>query len=448
MRKIIFILCSIFLATGAQAQQTFTLEEAISYAIQNNLTLKQDRMDIKDADEQIRGFRASGLPQLRGNAQWQHFLAIPTQILPAGSFMEGNPDLGIPPNPPEDLEVQFGTKNNISAGVELNQLLFDGSFFVGLRAMRMYRDLVQKQIAYSETEVRNNVTQAYLAVLIAIINNEILEKNISNLERAYTETEALFSNGFVERLDVDRIELSLQNLQIEAENVSRMLQLSFNILKFQMGYPMHQDIAVADEMDLLLQEALISDAILEETFNPTLRPEYGVLEKSIEMQSVNVDQFRMGYYPTLNGFANYSQSLQGNDLSESRWFPTSVAGISLSVPIFDGFGRSANIQRARVDLDKAKMQKDAFTEMASMEVSNARISYQNARQSVQSRERSMELAERIFDTTQIKYREGVGSSLEVTQAESELYNAQANYINSLFDLLTATNDLKKALGKL
>lgn len=448
MRKIMFILYSIFLAYGVEAQQTFTLEEAISYAVQNNPNLKQNRMDIKDADEQIRGYRSTGLPQLRGNAQWQHFLEIPTQILPAGSFMEGNPDLGIPPNPPEDLEVQFGTKNNISAGLEFTQLLFDGSFFVGLRAMRLYRDLVQKQIANSEAEVRNQVTEAYLAVLIAIRNNEILEKNIGNLEGAYRETNALFDNGFVERLDVDRIELSLENLKIEAENVSRMLQLSFNILKFQMGYPMQQDIAVSDEMDLLLQQALISDAIVEEAFNPAIRPEYGVLEKAIEMQSVNVDQFRMGYIPTLNGFANYSQSLQANELSSGTWFPTSVVGIRLQVPIFDGFGRASNIQRARVDLDKAKMQRDAFTELATMEVMNARISYQNARQSVASRERSMVLAERIFDTTQIKYREGVGSSLEVTQAESELYNAQANYINALFDLLSANNEIKRALGKL
>ncbi len=448
MRKLWILLPLLLGFALASAQQTFTLEEAIAYALQNNPGLKSERLNIKDANEQIRGYRSSGLPQVTGNASYQHFLAIPTQILPEGSFFEGDPDQGIPPNPQEDLEVQFGTKNNITAGVELSQLLFDGSFFVGLRAMRMYRELVGRQIAHTETEVRNNVTEAYLAVLVAIRNNEILERNINNLERALNETTAMFENGFVERLDVDRLDLSLENIRIEAENVQSLLHLSYNILKWEMGYPMADDIAIADEIDRLTDEALITAVLAEETFDPSLRSEYHVLNQAIEMNEVNVDQFRMKYYPTLRAFASYSQVLQGDAIAGSPWFPTSVVGLSLQVPVFDGFGRSSNVQRARVDLDKARLQKDAFLEMARMEVNNARIQYSNARRSVQSRQRSMDLAERIYETTQFKYREGIGSSLEVTQAESELYSSQANYIQALFDLLSAQNNLKRALGKL
>jgi len=311
---------------------------------------------------------------------------------------------------------------------------------------------VSKQLNQSEVTVRENVTKAYLSALIAARNREIVSKNISNLEKTLSDVRATYEEGFAEKLDVDRLELSLSNLQNELESLEGVIELNYNLLKFQMGYPVEQDITLTDDIDVLIGESLVnSQVLLDEELDPMQRAEYQVLEGGEKLNEMDIRRIRSGYYPSLYAFGSYSQSLFRNDLFDSEangWLPAAVVGATLNIPIFDGFMKSAQIDQAQIELEKTQLQKSEFVRTANMQVMNARISYRNALRNVDNLQASLDLAEQIYETTQIKFREGVGSSVEVSQAEADLYAAQGNYITALYDLLVARTDLEVALGTL
>ena len=461
MKKIQILIVFFVLPLLATAQSAFSLEEAIQYAINNSPDLKLKQLDIADAEGQIIEYRATGMPTVSANVIYQHYIDIPTQLAPADAFgfppelvqfFSGVSDAtGVPlqfSQPTGEFqEFQFGTKNSISAGIEANAMIFDGSFFVGLKAIRLYRDLVQKQLQQTAADIRPNVTKAYLAALIAHENKEILNKNIANLDKTYKETQAIYENGFAEKLDVDRLELSLNNLRAEAENVNRLIDITYNLLKFQMGYPQNENITLTDNIDALISATVADESALTGTFSYEDRAEYQTLKTAEQLNLLNIRRYKVAYYPSLYLFGSYQQIMQANNIADGKWFPTSIVGAQLNVPIFDGLDKKAKIERARVGLNKTLLQKAEFERGMNLEVANARTNFLNARQTVENRKQSQGMAEKIFETTKIKYREGVGSSIEVTQAERELYAAQSNYINGLYDLLVAKTDLEKALGK-
>ena len=437
----------IIVQPGFSQSASFSLAEAIQYANNNHLDIKNDLLNIEDAKSNIKEFTSIGMPKLTGNLDYQHFIDLPTSILPQGSFFEGDPDQNIPPNPPEDLKVQFGVKNNITAGLNLDILLFDGSFFVGLRAARVFKEVVAQQADITKENLGINVAKAYLGVVVAMRNQEIVTKNIQNLEKLLYETEVTFQNGFVEKLDVDRLELSLANLLVEHEKITSLIEISKNVLKFSMGYPMEQAITVTETLD----DLMITD--YEKTTFSNVEPvyderaDYRTLIQTNDLLGLNIKQLKFQYIPTIRAFGSYSQVLQGNQINSGVWFPTTIVGLSLNLPIFDGFEKSAKIQRAKIAVDQNALTIQNLERAIDMEVNNAKLAFRNALKSVNTTLNNQNLAQKIYDTTLIKYREGVGSSLEVNQAERELYTAQGNHINALYDLLIAKVDMEKALGK-
>jgi outer membrane protein TolC len=459
MRLISGILFCLSLCISGQvvSQQQYTLEEAISYGLENSRSLKIDFLNIADAEGQVLEYKATGIPKLTGYVDYSYFLDIPTQILPdfIGPAVYGvlfQESVLEPKEVPvgRSAEVKFGKDHNINARLEFTTMLFDGAFFQGLRAQRLYKEFTAKQVDVTAYEIKAGITRAYLAVLIADRNRDLLDNNINNLKKILDETRAIYENGFAEKLDVERLELSLSNLLIEQEKTARLIDVSTNYLKFQMGFPLEEGIQLTDDFDALTNSVLTQKVDLFEPIDFQKRPEYKVLELSEELNSVNMKVIKSGYIPTLNGFATYSKVLQRDDLfnsNDSPWFPSTVVGLNLTVPIFDGLDKKARLQRAKVGLEKSYLQKDEFERSMSMEVRNSRIEYQNARQTVDARKSTLDLAQRIYDTTQIKYREGVGSSVELSQAEGDLYEAQNNYINGLYELIVAKTDLEIALGK-
>lgn len=460
LNYLLFLL--LFLPVWAGAQ-SFTMEEAVQYALENAFEVRDKQLEVTRADRDIDEFLSTGLPQVSGSVDYNYYIDIPITLVPP-FFPEqrttlvqdvdgeevpltypvtddaGNPVFGDP------SEFQFGLRHNLTAGIRMDALLFDGTFFVGLKASKLYKELVQREMTQTKSGLALNVKKAYLAVLAAEKNREILSRNIENLQKTLDETRAIYEEGFAEKLDVDRLDLSLQNLQTEADNVDRSLQTLRNLLKFRMGFPMEEAIELTDDLDDLVERTLMAGNGLDAPFDIARRPEYQVLEQAEKLNEVNIRRFQVGYLPSLYGFASYSRALQANDLSQARWFPTTVVGASLSVPIFDGFNKKAKIQKARIDLERTRLQRNRFARSTRLEVTNARIAYLNALETLQNREKTVKLAQDIYETTRIKYREGVGSSVEVNQAEAELYQSQGNYIQSLYELVLAQVDLEKALG--
>lgn len=443
----LILIVSMFLQNIA-AQQEFTLAQSIQYARENHNSIKSAGMDIVDADERIKEFMAIGLPNINGSVRLDHFLKLPTSVIPSGSFFVGDPDQGLDPNPIDDLEVQFGVKNQLSASLDASVLLFDGTFFTGLKATRFFKDLVQSQVDATRENLAINVAKSYLGVLVAERNLEILDQNVANLEKVHFETQEIYKNGFAEKLDVDRLELSLANLSVELEKVQNLASVSKNLLKFSMGYPMDQEIGLLENMqDLMLSEYDLT-LLLEAPIDYQNRADYVALQKADQLNELGIRRHKVGYYPSLYGFGSYSQTLQGNKFLSGNWYPAALVGLNLNLPIFDGRDKSSKIQRATITLEKHRLVMRDFERSMTLEVENAKINFQNSLKNSQTTERNLELAERIYETTKIKYREGVGSSIEVNQAERELYQTQTNYINTLYDLLVAKIELEKALGNL
>lgn len=458
MIRIITTLCAVCLAIMAQGQYKFTLEQAIAFAMDNSNQIKLEKKDIEDAEGQILEYKSIGIPKIDLGADYTYFPAI--AVLPVPDFVtpitydvlfeEGLVDpKDIPVGPPQP--AQFGTDQVLNAGVTFNTLLFDFSFFQGLKAQEMFRELVVRELDVTEYQVRSGVTRAYMAVLISRRQVSLIDNNLSNIESLLTETSALYENGFSEKLDVDRLVLSKDNLLVELEKAKRGIDITENILKFQMGFPASEDIELTDTFDELADQFIVAGADLTSPVDFNARPEYRALSLAKDINEVNQKVIKAGYMPSLSANAGYSQQLQRNVLTnsdEAGWFPASYLGVSLKMPIFDGLERKAKLDRAKVSSDQAEIRIADFENSMIVEVENARISYVNAIETVYSRRDAMALAQSIYDTTQIKYKEGVGSSVELTQAESELYTTQSNYINALYDLLVAKTDLDIALGKM
>ncbi len=439
-RVVLGLFCLVGIEAGLSSQpQLMSLKQAIEYALAHNYKLARARMDVQDARYQVIETRAIGLPQLSGGLDYKYYIELPTSLVPAKFFDPAAPEGTF-------AELQFGTKHNFTFNGQLSTLIFDGSYLVGLQAARKYAVLAAQQYVVAQEEVRNAVREAYLPALIVRRNVAIADKNIATLQQLLQETRAMYAEGFVERLDVDRLELSLAQLMSQRAHLVRQLETALNFLKFQMGYPLDQPLDIADDIETLLAEGM-PEAWLSKTFDLQQRPDYQVLQTNLALNELNVRRYQAGYLPSLAAFGSYQQQLQGNKLSDGAWFPVAVVGAQLNVPIFDGLSKWAKIQRAKLDVLQARSQLDELAQAIQLEVANARTNYLNARDRVTTSHANMELAERIYDTTRIKYREGVGSSLELTQAEQSLYQAQQAYTQALYDMLVAKMALMKALGK-
>ncbi len=438
----LLVLCCLTLGLNGQGEPAvMSLEQAIDYALANSPSIQEAQLDILDADAQITERKSIGLPQLTGGATYQRYLAVPVQPLPDAfvDFIEMSN-----PGEPVSREVSFFLKNNLTTEINLDAMVFDGVYFVGLQAARAARSYAQIDFANTQRMVRNNVKDAYLPLLLVAANLEQLDKNIANLEQLFFETQQTYEAGFVEQLDVDRIELSLANLKTERDNLARQQEIGLRALKFVINYPMDQPLSIADDLTILWAASGANDA--SGSIDYSLRPELSLIDQAINLSELNVRVNRTGYLPSLRAFGAYQYTYQGDNFSDGFWAQTALVGLRLNVPIFDGFYKRSLVQRARIGLDQTRLQRETLVRSINLEVANARDAYDNARQRLEDRQRNLDLAQRIYDTTQIKYREGVGSSLEVSQAEQALYAAQSNQLQALYEVVVAKTELDEALG--
>lgn len=458
------LLLTLPLLAQQQAVQ-MSLDDAIDYALENSLKIKDAQITIADAEEQIVERRSTGLPQVNGSVNYRNYLAVPRQPLPEGFDIFGLFGQVLAVDLYDQLSDQtqmavdqsfsgnggggeqgiaFFLRNNFTAGIDVNAMIFDGSFFVALKAARAYRQYTLRDFANTRREVENAVIEAYLPVLLVQENIELLAKNIKNLEQLLFETRELYKAGFAEQLDIDRQDLSLSNLRIERENLVRQKEIALSNLKYTIGYPIEEPLVISDDLDAMATEA---EALLSEAASPSSRPEVALIDQAIRMNELNIKLNKAGYLPSLSAFGTVQQQYQGDDFQTGFWAPSAFVGLNLNVPIFDGLNKKAKIQRARLDLEKARLQREDLVRGISLEVSNAQTNFRNASNRLLSQEKNLDLAERIYETAQVKYREGVGSSLEVTQAEQSLYTTQSNYMQALYDVLQSKARLEMALGK-
>ena len=454
--SLILFLCATggLLAQDPADSPVYTLEDAVNFAMLNSNSIRNARVDILDAEQNIRQQRSTGLPQITSALDYTRYLAVPVQPLPedfanlieAIAALDPNQPTPAPGTAPSEPEgIAFLRKNSFTAGLNVSGMLFDGSFFVGLRAARASRDYFNLQLEDAQRRVRNEVTQRYFPVLLTTTNLDIVERNIGNLEKLLRETRAQYEAGFVEQLDVDRLVLSLNNLRATERDLEQQHENAMRALKYTLNYPEEQELRVSQDLEEL--EVEVEAAALTGDIPYQNRSEVRLLDQTLALQDLNIDLQRAAYLPKLSAVASGQYQYQGDNFSDGFWAPIALVGVSASIPIYDFGGRDARLQRARLEKEQVVNQRDDLVRGIALEVRNARGTFDAARERLRTTRENQELAQRIYDTTQIKYREGVGSSIEVVQAEQQLYEAQANYLNALYDTLVAKEDLFIALGR-
>ena len=435
--KHLLLSCFVAISFAANAQQNFSVEEAVQYAIKNHSSTKKDVIKIADAEAQMKAIKATGLPQLNGSAEYQYFIEVPAMPLPKEFDPTG-----------EGGTIAFQKRNNLNLGLNASMLAFDGSYLVALKAAKLYREYVRSQTEITPITIRKNVTDSYYTVLIAEKNKAQLEKNINIIQTLRKEVGEIYKAGLNEKLDVDRIDLSISNLQSTINVLSRNIEILKNVLKFQMQLPMDQQITLTDNFDVIYNEAQTEQSKSVEQLNIQNRPEYRSIGKGIELAKLDIDRFKKGYLPSLSVFGSFGRGFQSDNIFKSGglWIPTSLVGIKLAVPIYDGGAKKANIQRAQIVVETNIIDRNDFERATNLEVINAQQSYLNALETVKDKQKSLDLAQEIFRVSQVKYKEGIGASFETQQAESELYSAQAGLIQAQSEVITSKFAIEKALG--
>ncbi|MGK7394856.1 MAG: TolC family protein [Candidatus Cyclobacteriaceae bacterium M3_2C_046] len=451
-RKVLpMILMAVFLIQPGLSQSneevfSLDLEGCIDFALENSWNLENSRIDVKIANKQVKETVGRGLPQIDGEVSYMNNFAVQTVFLPAVFFAD-DPS-SIPDNAPP-VPVRFGVQNTGTAGISLSQLLFDGSYLVGLQAANTYQELSRRSLEASEVEVVAAVTKAYYGVLIAKERLDLIDANFKRLDTLLYETNIMLENGFAEQLDVDRIRLNYNNILTERENTQRILALNYALLKYQMGMGVNQTLLLEGSLDDYDFEPY-NVQTLEDSMRFAQRKDYSVLQTSRDLSLLDLKNYRVANLPKLNGFVGFGYN-SGTDtfddlMNTNNWFNYGNFGVSLSIPIFSGMQRYNRIQQAKLAVEKSENDLNAMQNTILLEIEQAKTAYNNALNRLETTEENMALAQRIYDVTKEKNQAGLGSNFEVVEADTDIKEAETNYYSAFYDVLVSKVDLEKALG--
>lgn len=439
------VVAGLYLPSTAQEATKFSIKEAVEYAKKNNLSLQKTRIDEKISNQKVNEILASGLPQISAGASYTNNIQIATQRLP--NFINDALPPGSPRGP-EFINAQFGLANSLTVNGQLNQLIFDGTYFLGVKAAKEYVAMSTLATQQTEIEVEINTIKAYYSVLMADERIEQLTASLRSLDSTLFTMSAMATQGFAEAVDTTRIALSRSNLAIQKSRLEDQRKVMLNVLKLQMGFDMSKDIVLTETSETL--EAKMKILNVDANGNIGARPEYKLLEQQIKLGILDKRRYQVGYYPTLNGFISHQQNTFASkgELSQlgNPWFPGTAWGLSLHVPIFTGFRQRSFIQQADLRLQQYKIIKTQFEQSYQNEVFTARTSYLRALESYNLQKKNMELAAEIKRIAKIKLQEGLGTSLEYTTAETEYNTTETNLLISLYELMVSELEYRKATG--
>ncbi len=438
-----------------------SLDEAIAFALENSYNAKAAKNDIKSANEKVWETTAIGLPQINAAVDYQNFLKQPVSLLPAAAFdntsstvstVEDYFDLQAnrePTAPGGFIPVVFGTPQNMNATVTLTQLLFDGSYLVGLQASKTFLKITTQAEEKTELLTREAVVNAYGNVLVTQSSISILESNIKILQKNYDDAKKIYENGLNEEEDVEQLEITLGNLKNQLKSVQRMEEIAYQMLNLALGSSINTTLILTDTLESLATEN-IQLGLISEPFNVNNHIDFRIAENNREGSLLNVKLEKSKYLPTLSAFVNYGTQAFSDSFSffdgDQRWFESSLLGVSLNVPIFSSFSRKSKVSQAKLELETADIRLEETKQRLSLQAQKAQNDYQFSIENYQTAKKNVGLAERIEKKQRIKFFEGISSSFDLLQAQNQLYSQQQSYIQSMLDLISTKAALENALN--
>ncbi|RIV73291.1 TolC family protein [Flagellimonas aequoris] len=430
-----------WLASAQDTIPNFSLDGAIAYALEHNYSAINASRDIVDAQKQKWETIATGLPQISGAVSYQNQLKQPVSQIPA-EFFGGEPGTY--------QEVVFGQKQSMTASATLRQQIFDGSYIVGVQATKTFLEYSQNNKEKTELEVRKSVVEAYGNVLLAQESVQISEKNKATLEKNLYETKRIYENGLGDEESVDQLQITLSSVDNQLKNAKRLELITLQMLNLVLGLPIETPTVLTENLDDLTQRQ-IDLGLLDSEFTIENNVDYKMAINLNEQRALELKLAKSYALPTLNAFVNYGGNSFSNDFSflnsGQKWFGSSILGVDLNIPIFSSFKRSASTQRAKIALDKAKTQFTEAQAQIRLQLESAKSDYILAIEQYGTFKKNLELAERIEKKNQIKYAEGLATSFDLRQAQTQLYTSQQEYLQSMVDVINKKTELETILNK-
>ncbi len=418
-----------------------TLQEAITYGLENSYDAKNALTDVEIALKQKWEVIAQGLPQISGEVTYQNQFIQPTSFIPAVVF---DPSA----DPGDFIPVQFSQKQNASAVATWNQLIFDGSYIVGVQSAKTLLQISENAKVKTDLEVKQAIIEAYGNVLLAQESVAILQKNIETVNKNLNDTQKIFENGLGEEEDVEQLQITALGLETQLNNTVRQLAIAYDMLKLTLGIPIDSKLMVTDELeDLTLQYYDLN--LLTQDINPEQNIDYRIAQDQTNLAETEVKLEKSKALPRLSAYLNYGAAGASNSFTflsdEQRYFEQSILGVSLTVPIFSSGMRAAKTaqkelayQQSLEDLERARNQ-------VKLQIATARNDYQFALDNFATQEKNLDLAERIENKNSIKFFEGIASSFELSEAQTQLYQAQQDYLQAMYDVIANKAALEKVL---
>jgi len=429
------------LAGGGSFQ--LSLQQAVDYAYQHQNSMLNARLDEEMAYAKVKEIRGAGYPQITGSLDVKDYIQFPTSVIPKSIF---DPTAG-----PKELEKFpfIATKYNATAGLNASQLIFDPSFIVGLQAANSISEFSKKNTIRTKIEVASAVSKAYYGVLVNSARIQLINANVDRLKKLNDDTKAMYENGFVEKIDYDRVALTYNNVVTEKQNVERQMELSNYLLKYQMGMDINAGLVLTDSLNA---GEVKNISVSVEKPDVSKRIEYSILETSKTLHYLDAKRYKVGYIPSIFAYGGIGANAYRFDFDifspSAPWYSNSLIGATITWNLFDGLQRQARARQATLEMKKTENDINNLQNGLALEVNNARTNLQNAIASFNTQEKNLNLATEVSNVTKIKYEQGVGSNLEVITAETSLKEAQTNYYSALYDALVAKLDLDKALGNI
>lgn len=437
--SIVIALIAFTNATTAQTKNEFSISQCVDYAYKNNLQVKNALLTIKSQEAINKEVTASALPSINATVGGVDYLQLPVSLLP-GEIFGGTPGSYIP--------VRFGTKYNANASLQLQQLLFDGQVFVALQARRTTIALQQKSAEVTEEMIKTNIHKIYYQLVVSKTQIGLLDANIERLKKLEHDSKELYKNGFVEKLDLDKISVQIANLETEKLKATNAIELGYIGLKTLMGMPVKDTLILTDKIS---EDQITTDIASNQDYQYTDRKEFQAVSLGKKLNEYNIKRYQLSYLPTIAMSGAYTKNAQRNQFNFFKggdWFTTSFIGLNISTPIFDGFARKARITKAKIDLQQTENQLENLRLTIDAEVTQAKMNFATAISTLNNQKKNMQLAESVYAQTKKKYEIGTGSNMEITGAQTDLVTAQTNYIGAMYSAIIARVDYLKATGKL
>lgn len=419
-------------AQEAPASLSLTVEEAMQYAIENNRNVTSARYELLAAEKGVWEAYAAGLPTVDGSVTLGDNLAVMTRIIE----MNG-----------QQMAFKFGTQYDLGYGVSASTVLFNAPWIVGIQTAKLATTLASQGLKLTEIDTKESVMTSYYLILVTEETIKIIDANIADLEETMVSTKAMYSVGMAEATDVDQIQANLSTLYNTKASMQRNQELTTNMLRYMLGVERTTVITLTETLEQVT--AIVNvEALLAEDFNMNENINYQLIESQYQMSELALKGAKAAVLPSLGASIYYNQNGMGDQLNDMEFYPNSVLGFQLQVPILASGLRSARIKRAKIDLDKAGNTRAMVSDQLLLQEKQLRYNLISSNEQYRSQKENVEVASRILQSFENKYNQGMASSLELTQANSNYLAAQNNYLTALLNLLQTKVAYDKLMNKL